>query len=166
MSSNHANTSRENSKLAHRTMERTIEDPFGEMQRVTVNLGESPLLWLRARDLISERLYMAGDVLRRDWELAGLGPRVTMAWDSAPASRQRGVPSGGFMPSERSLSAKKRFNDAITAAGPGLADILWRVVCAGEGLSAAEQALGWPSRAAKLVLSFALHRVADFYRIK
>ncbi|MEO8724228.1 MAG: DUF6456 domain-containing protein, partial [Sphingobium sp.] len=44
-------------------------------------------------------------------------------------------------------------------------DILWRVVCAGEGLSAAEQALGWPTRAGKLVLTLALDRVADYYRM-
>jgi hypothetical protein len=29
----------------------------------------------------------------------------------------------------------------------------------------AESALGWPARAGKLVLSFALDRVADFYRV-
>ena len=50
-------------------------------------------------------------------------------------------------------------------AGPGLADVLWRVVCAGEALTAAERALEWPSRSAKLVLRFALDRVAGFYRI-
>jgi hypothetical protein len=42
---------------------------------------------------------------------------------------------------------------------------LWRVVCACEGLAAAETALGWPSRAGKLVLGFGLDRVADFYRL-
>jgi hypothetical protein len=54
---------------------------------------------------------------------------------------------------------------AMTAAGPGLKDILWRVICACEGLAAAETALGWPARAGKLVLGLALDRVADFYRI-
>jgi hypothetical protein len=41
--------------------------------------------------------------------------------------------------------------------------VLWRVVCAGEGLEAAEKALGWPKRAGKLVLLMALDRVSDFY---
>ena len=50
-------------------------------------------------------------------------------------------------------------------AGPGLADILWRVVCSGEGMREAETALGWPARAGKLVLTFALDRVADYYRV-
>jgi hypothetical protein len=53
----------------------------------------------------------------------------------------------------------------LALAGPGLKDILWRVVCACEGLSAAENALGWPARAGKLVLCLALDRAADYYRI-
>ena len=53
----------------------------------------------------------------------------------------------------------------MTRAGSGLADILWRVVCAGESLPAAEKGLSWPVRSGKLVLSLALDRVADFYRI-
>jgi len=46
-----------------------------------------------------------------------------------------------------------------------LADILWRVVCAGEGVPEAEKALEWPVRSGKLVLKLALDRVADFYRM-
>jgi hypothetical protein len=42
---------------------------------------------------------------------------------------------------------------------------LWRIVCAGEGMRDAERALGWPARAGKLVLGFALERLADYYRI-
>jgi hypothetical protein len=64
------------------------------------------------------------------------------------------------------IDARKRFDAAIASAGPGLADILWRVVCSGEGMRDAETALGWPARAGKLVLTFALDRVALFYRIK
>jgi len=63
------------------------------------------------------------------------------------------------------IAAKRRFDAAIAAAGPGLSDVLWRVVCAGEGLPDAERALGWPARAGKLVLCLALDRVADHYRL-
>jgi hypothetical protein len=63
------------------------------------------------------------------------------------------------------IDAKRRFNEAIASAGPGLADILWRTVCAGEGMRDAETALGWPARAGKLVLTFALDRVAAYYRL-
>ncbi|ALR22153.1 DUF6456 domain-containing protein [Sphingobium baderi] len=143
-------------------VEQTIEDPAGRPQRVMVHLGESPLGWLHARGHLKERHYLAGDMLRADWEKAGLGPRVTMRWDAAPrAGGRRERPD----PSLAQLSARERFDGAIRAAGPGLSDILWRVACAGEGITAAERALGWPSRAGKLVLTLALDRVADWYRV-
>jgi len=63
------------------------------------------------------------------------------------------------------MAARDRFDGAIKAAGTGLQDILWLVVCAGEGLPDAERALAWPARSGKLVLRLALERVADFYRI-
>jgi hypothetical protein len=91
---------------------------------------------------------------------------VTMAWDAAPVARGR---SGAAVEPDLNaaqIDAKRRFDDAIASAGPGLADILWRVVCAGEGMRDAETALGWPARAGKLVLSFALDRVAAYYRIR
>ena len=72
---------------------------------------------------------------------------------------------GGVDVNGSQIDAKRRFHAAIDAAGPGLADILWRVVCSGEGMREAETALGWPARAGKLVLTLALDRVADFYRI-
>ena len=54
---------------------------------------------------------------------------------------------------------------AIAAAGAGLSDVLWRVVCAGETLADAERAFEWPARSGKVVLRLALERVADFYRV-
>lgn len=66
---------------------------------------------------------------------------------------------------ERQVAARQRFDGAIKAAGHGLEDILWRVVCAGEALPDAERTLGWPARSGKLVLRIALERVAEFYRI-
>ena len=69
-------------------------------------------------------------------------------------------------PRSAQIDAKRRFDAAVASAGPGLADILWRVVCAGDGMREAETALGWPARAGKLVLSFALDRIAAHYRIR
>ena len=39
-------------------------------------------------------------------------------------------------------------------------------MCAGEGMRDAESALGWPARAGKLVLTMALDRLADHYRLQ
>ena len=135
------------------------------VRSVTVNAIESPLGWLFARDMISRRQLDAGEQLRGDWQRAGLSPGVTMKWDAAPSGRQRGGSSAGIDLSGAQIDARRRFDGAIAAAGPGLSDILWRVVCAGEGMRDAETALGWPTRAGKLVLVLALDRIADYYRI-
>ena len=132
---------------------------------VTVNAAESPLGWLLARGLVTRRQYDAGERLRADWERAQLSPRITMSWDAAPVARGRGGSAIAPDLSGAQIDAKQRFEDAIAAAGPGLADILWRIVCAGEGMRDAETALGWPARAGKLVLTFALDRVAAYYRM-
>lgn len=133
---------------------------------VTVNLAESPLGWLFSRSLLTQRQFDAGERLRCDWERAQLSPRVTMAWDATPKSGRRSGFSATPDPTGSQIDAKRRFREAIANAGPGLADILWRVVCSGEGMREAESALGWPARAGKLVLTFALDRVADYYRIR
>jgi hypothetical protein len=133
---------------------------------VTVNLAESPLGWLFSRGLLTRRQFEAGERLRADWERAQLSPRVTMSWDAAPVARGRGGAGGQPDLNGAQIDARDRFNAAVEKAGPGLADILWRVVCAGEGMRDAETALGWPARAGKLVLTFALDRVADYYRVR
>ncbi len=132
---------------------------------VTVNLAESPLGWLLARHLVSRRQFDAGERLRADWERSQLAPNVTMSWDAAPIARGRGGSSPGAELSACQLDARRRFDAAVASAGPGLSDILWRVVCAGEGMRDAETALGWPARAGKLVLTLALDRLALFYRM-
>ena len=132
---------------------------------VGVNLAESPLSWLRAHGHVTEAQFAAGERLRADWERAQLGPRVTMRWDAPPGGRgARGAPAA-YDPGASGLAAKARFDAAVDAVGPGLSDVLWRVVCAGEGMREAEGALGWPARAGKLVLCLALDRLATFYRI-
>ena len=132
---------------------------------VTVNLAESPLGWLLSRGLVSRLQYDAGERLRMDWERSQLAPNVTMSWDAAPMARGRGGASPGPEPSASQLDARRRFHAAVASAGPGLSDILWRVVCAGEGMREAETALGWPARAGKLVLTLALDRLAGYYRM-
>ncbi len=129
---------------------------------VTVNLGESPIAWLHSRGHIDARLFDAGEALRSDYERAQLSANVTMRWD---AVRIKSTGDTGLSGTEKQVAAKHRFDGALNLAGKGLEDILWRVVCAGEGLPEAEKTLGWPARSGKLVLKLALDRVADYYRI-
>ncbi len=134
----------------------------GRPRTVTVNLAESPIAWLHARGHLCDRLFDAGERLRADYERAQLAPSVTMRWDLV---RVKGTADTGLTAGERQIAAKTRFDGALVAAGPGLADVLWRVVCAGETLPDAERALEWPARSGKVVLRLALDRVAGFYRI-
>ncbi len=150
-------------------VERPVVEPGGRSQRrdiartVTVNLAESPLSWLHARGQLTDRQLLAGEKLRGDYEMAAMGPNVTMRWENTPFSRQkRGAPSG-LNQTERMISAKARFNDALLALGPDLSDIAWRVICAGETMPIAEREMAWPVRSGKLVLRIALDRLAGFY---
>lgn len=136
--------------------------PASRRRSVTVNLAESPLGWLYARGHLAARLFDAGERLRADYERAGIAQSVTMRWEPV---RIGGGPDAGLSPTEQQLAAKARFDGAMTAAGKGLADVLWRVVCACESVQLAERALEWPARSGKLVLRLALERVADFYRL-
>jgi hypothetical protein len=85
-----------------------------------------------------------------------------MHWD---AMRVDGGAGDRLDPATAHLAAKRRFDAAIADAGRGLSDVLWRVICAGESVPVAERALGWPARAGRLVLTLALDRLADHYRL-
>ena len=148
-------------------VERQIDSfgPCGDAVRgrrsVTVNIAESPLGWLRSRGHVDARQFEAGERLRADYERAALAPSVTMRWDASPRAPRGGREADD--PTLAQIAAKRRFDVAVTAVGPGLSDVLWRVICAGEGLATTEKALGWPSRAGKLVLGIALDRLANHY---
>jgi hypothetical protein len=134
----------------------------GTVRRVAVNMRESPLSWLHARGMVSDAQLQAGERLRADFERAGLAARVTMRWDAPPASAQRGGARAVDAAHGR-IDARERFHKAIAVAGPGLSDICWRVICAGEAMSEAERSLGWPARSGRVVLTLALDRLANFY---
>ncbi|MFW2850581.1 DUF6456 domain-containing protein [Sphingomonas sp. TX0543] len=128
---------------------------------VTVNLAESPLSWLASRGLVDGRQCEAGERLRSDYERASIASATTMRWGV-----QRVDGGGEFAdPTNSHIAAKRRFDAAIAGVGRGLADILWRVICAGERLPEAERALGWPTRSGRLVLTMALDRLADHYQL-
>lgn len=156
-------------ELAERAMDphgidphRVIPRKAQARRRFTVNLAESPLGWLRSRGLINARQFEAGERLRRDFEVAGLAPRVTMKW----VERVDGGGGDALDPTLALISAKRRFDAALDEVGRGLRDVLWRVVCAGEGLPVAEKALGWPQRAGRIVLMLALDRLGDHYGLQ
>ena len=159
-------------ELAERMVDgqgRTDRPAIGQQGRrqggrtVTVNLAESPLGWLKARGLVTSRQFEAGERLRADYETASIAPSVTMRWGGA---RVDGGGAGGLDPTIAQIAARRRFDAAIGAAGPGLGDVLWRVVCANEALPVAERELGWPARAGRLVLTLALDRVAAHYGLR
>ncbi|RMD89773.1 MAG: hypothetical protein D6807_03030 [Alphaproteobacteria bacterium] len=157
----------------HMTLTRRREPAGRNGERAFVNGTESPLGWLarrRGRDgrpLLSERQYLAGERLREDFERSGLGPRLVRAYDAPPVSRgRRGGAQAPAMPADQAIDARRRVHAALAAMGPGLADIALRTCCFLEGLAEAEQAIGWPARSGKVVLSLALDRLADFYEGK
>ena len=142
-------------------MRELVEGQVASGRKVTINVRESTLGWLRARALVTARQFEAGERLRADYELAALAPRVTMRW----SPRIDGGGGEGLDPALMHIAAKQRFDGAVTAVGPGLNDILWRVICAGERMARAEKALGWPTRAGRIVLTLALDRLAAHYGI-
>lgn len=154
---------------ANRLIAKTIDMPGHRAAAVRgarhANRAEEPIAWLFARGKISERQFEAGVRLRHDFHSAAQGPRVTMAWDAGPVSRTRRAAPTPVDRSARELGAKARLDGALAAAGAGIADVLLRTVCIGEGLETAERAMGWPARAGKVVLCLGLDRVADFYRL-
>lgn len=132
-----------------------------DRRTVAVDLAESPLAWLARRGHLDARQVAAGERLREDHARAGLAARVTMRWDAAPGGKSWS--GGAEAQTLGAIAARRRFDEAMAAVGRGLSDILWRVACEGEGMTEAERGLGWPARAAKLVLGMALDRLADHY---
>lgn len=152
------------SDYPNRVIGRRVLAPSDAVDRqvVAVNLTESPLGWLARRGLLTARQVAAGEKLRGDHARAGLSARVTMRWEAAArgnAARGDGAQGQALA----AIDARRRFDAALAAVGPGLGDILWRVACEGEGLAEAEKGLGWPVRAGKLVLGLALDRLAVHY---
>lgn len=156
-------------RAQHMRLIRAQREKDGTAARTVVNAAESPLGWLcrrRGKDgkpLLDERQIQAGERLRDDFERAGLGPRVTRAYDAPPISASRRAAPETPEPSEVQIDARRRVERACQALGPGLSDIALRVCCFLEGLEEAERELGWPVRSGKLVLSLALDRLADHY---
>lgn len=132
---------------------------------VVVDDGESPLVWLSRRQgrdgraLIEQHQLQAGERLRCEFTVAHLMPRTTSDWDSPV--------SPGFNPdacsTEEMIAARQRVRRALDAAGPEFAGLLIDVCCFLKRLEDVERERQWPARSAKVVLQFALTRLARHY---
>lgn len=133
---------------------------------VTVDDLESPLAWLarrRGRDgraLIERHQLQAGERLRADFTMANLMPRITTNWTSPMASGARGVAPEATV---TMTDARRRVHKALDAVGPDLAGLLIDVCCFLKRVEDVERERQWPSRSAKIVLRFALDRLARHY---
>jgi hypothetical protein len=151
----------------HQIQEKVFVAGGGE---VVVNRAESPVGWLRrhkdarGRAFLDERQAEAGERLRCDFELAGLGPRVTSVWSGVPAQGRR-LGGHDLAPTERQVAARQRLRRALDVLDGELGDVALRVCCFLEGLEAVEARQGWPARSGKVVLAIALSRLASHYGV-
>ena len=142
----------------------------GKAEPTVVNLGESPIGWLTKRKgpdgkpFLTPEEVEAAERLRRDFELAQMGPSIAQNWQKflTPGDKYSGnsVPGNA---GDGALMARDRFMKALETIGPGLADVAMRTCCFLEGLEACERRMGWSARSGKVVLKLALQRLADHY---
>ncbi|MDO6962719.1 DUF6456 domain-containing protein [Rhizobium alvei] len=153
----------------HRQSEqRTLSDD-GESLHVTVNLAESPLAQLaRLKNKAGTPWFdpdaiRAGERLARDFQFAGLQPKMTMTYAPRLAGRP---PAGQRMASPLSddiVAARIRVNGAVEAMGPDLAGVALDICCFEKGLETVERERQWPARSAKLMLRTALMQLHRHY---
>jgi len=147
--------------------ERPVMQPDGRLALRPANLGESPIAWLARRKDASGRPWLtpaeaaAGERLRRDAERLAAGPALTMRWDALPRDASGAAPRAE--PGPAILSAARRVEQALTAAGPRLRPILTRICLHGDSLKLAETGLGLRRRQGKTMLKQALQALAEHY---
>jgi hypothetical protein len=161
---------------AHADQHREIEEreevdeagrPTG--RRLRYNAAESPLVALSRRKdkdgqpFLSDRMVVAGERLREDFEMAQMGPRVAQNWDRFLTVGDRGGFSGDGGLAEGPKAARDRVLAALTDLGPGLGDVVLRCCCFLEGLETMERRMGWSARSGKIVLRIALQRLCRHY---
>ena len=143
--------------------ERTLMQADGRLISRRANLGENPILWLVHRGLLTPAQAAAGERLRADAEAALAGPSLTMRWDALP--RSGAGTSARVEPTDRALSAGRRVEAALAAAGPRLRPVLDRICVRGSSLRLAEEGLGLKRREGKAVLREGLDRLVRHYGI-
>ena len=133
-----------------------------------INQEESPLAWLAARKDANGNAFLApyeaeaGERLRQDFTIAGLGQRICMSWEPAGARAQKGTNHAGDLADFR-IDARKRLEKALLALEPNLRGLLLDICCFLKGLEEVERDRKWPRRSAKLVLKIGLSQLACHY---
>ena len=155
-------------RLQHQTRAtRIMEDGRGRAP-VSVDLGESPLAWLRARKgkdgrpMVDAASFEAGERLRSDFTRGQLMPRITANWSLAGAGG--GSNAGGINDlTDAAMSARIRVEKAIRALGPELSGTVLDFCCFLKGIEDIERERAWPKRSARLVLQLGLSALARHY---
>ncbi len=156
-------TSRDSSLLA----QHALVSPPAAPQSPQVNRTECAVHWLANRSdksgkpLLSAIQLAAAERIRIDYEMAGLGTRVTVNWDIAESNDGYRLPR--IEPAERAVAAKARFFSAIEAVGEELSGVVFEVCCLAAGIEQAERRLRLPSRSGRVVLQLALTALARHY---
>jgi uncharacterized protein DUF6456 len=141
--------------------------PYGH-STVTINQGESPLMWLarrKGRDgkpLIEPHQLQAGERLRSEFTRALLMPRTTSNWQASVARDRRNMDNSTFF-SEAVIAARQRLRRALDKVGPEFSGLLLDICCFLKRLEDIERERVWPPRSAKIVLQLALDRLARHY---
>ncbi|MFM2278367.1 MAG: hypothetical protein RLZZ444_598, partial [Pseudomonadota bacterium] len=161
---------REEAFLAqHRQPEQRNLAIDGESLLVTVNPEESPLALLaRLKDKSGAPWFdpdaiRAGERLARDFQFAGLQPRMTMTYAPRLAGRPPAGQRRASAMAEDVVAARMRVNGAVEAMGPDLAGVALDVCCFEKGLETVERERQWPARSAKLMLRTALMQLHRHY---
>lgn len=140
-------------------------------QQHAASADHAPLLKLynRQRNMahkyLSETHLLAGQKLFDLFVKANVRPNVTMNWEnlqSVKQSHHTGSKDVGF--SEATYMARRELYESLSHVGQEFSAILVEICLFGNGLEATEKAMNWPARSAKLLLTMALDRLAEYYR--
>ncbi|MDD2869817.1 DUF6456 domain-containing protein [Neomegalonema sp.] len=144
--------------------------PGEKVEKLKVNLGESPVGWLARRKgpdgapFLTSAEVEAAERLRVDYERGHMGARVTQDWRGFLTAGTSAGPGGGRESLSLSAEAARgRVMAALKAMGPDLSDAAFRVCCQLEGLEIMERDLGMPARSGKLAVKWALKRLVAHY---
>lgn len=122
--------------------------------KVKLNTKECPLEWYFHRRLLTQPMYEAGCLFRRDFEIASVGRVTAVDWDRVFGSGQRDLTDG-------QLDAMRRISKALRAMSRRSGSMAL-TIC-GAGLSAAdyERAMKWKKGYGLERLREALNELAE-----